>query len=116
LNGQVGTISPAIKDKKIEFDVYLNENNHWKLKPNMTLPLKVVVDRADSVLRVKYSPSLQRSTDIYKVEGSVAIKQHISTGLRGDSYLEIHSGILQGDQVIISDVSLFRNKEQVDIY
>jgi HlyD family secretion protein len=118
LKGQIGTISPAIKDKKIEFDVYLDESNHWKLRPNMTLPLKVVIDRADSVMRIKYGPSLQRSSDIdvYRVEGTVARKQLITTGLQGDNYLEIHSGIAAGDQVIISDVSLFRNKEQVDIY
>lgn len=118
LKGQIGTVSPAIKDKKVEFDVYLEESNHWKLRPNMTLPLKVVVDRADSVMRVEYGPSIQRSSDIdvYKVEGSVAVRKQITTGLQGDHYIEINSGIAPGDKVIISDVSLFRNKEQVDIY
>ncbi|MEX0985868.1 MAG: efflux RND transporter periplasmic adaptor subunit [Bacteroidales bacterium] len=118
LKGQIGTVSPAIKNKKVEFDVYLEQSNHWKLRPNMTLPIQVVVDRADSVMRVQYGPSLLRSSDfdIYKVEGNVAFKQRIRTGLMGDRYLEIQSGAEPGDQVIISDVSLFRNKDRVDIY
>lgn len=118
LHGQIGTVSPAIKDKKVEFDVYLQESNHWKLRPNMTLPLKVVVSRADSVMRVQYGPSIERSSnfDIYKVEGDVAVKQRITTGIMGDNYLEIESGAQPGDQVIISDVTLFRNREKVDIY
>ncbi|MCF8224829.1 MAG: efflux RND transporter periplasmic adaptor subunit [Bacteroidales bacterium] len=118
LNGQIGTVSPAIKNKKVEFDVYLEDSNHPRLRANMTIPMKVVIDRVDSVMRVKYGPSVERSSsfDIYKVEGNVAVRQHVTTGILGDNYLEIQSGLEPGDQVIISDVSLLRNKEQVDIY
>lgn len=117
LNGQIGTVSPVISNKKVEFDVYMQESNHWKLRPNLTVPLKVVVNRADSVMRVKYGPSVQRTANfgIYKMEGDVAIREDITTGLQGDHYIEIVSGARPGDQLIISDVSLFRNKEQVDI-
>ena len=118
LEGQIGTVSPAIRDKKVEFDVYLEESNHARLRPNMTVPMKVVVARADSVMRVNYGSSIERTTDfdIYKVDGDVAIKQRISTGVLGDDHVEIRSGVEPGDQVIISDVSLFRNREKVDIY
>jgi HlyD family secretion protein len=118
LNGQIGTVSPTIRDKKVEFDVYLEQSNHWKLRPNMTLPIQVVLDRADSVMRVKYGPSLQRTSDfdIYRVEGDIAVKRRIRTGLMGDNYIEIQSGAEPGDQLIISDVSLFRNRDKVEIY
>lgn len=118
LHGQVGTISPAIRDRKIEFDVYLKESNHWKLRPNMTLPLRIVVSQADSVMRVKYDPELAKGSNIelYLVEGSVATKKKIRTGLKGDNYIEIRSGVEVGDKVIVSDVSLFRNKEQVELH
>lgn len=118
LKGQIGTVSPAIRDKKVEFDVYLEQGNHWKLRPNMTLPIQVVLDKADSVMRVKYGPSLQRTSDfdIYRVEGDVAVKRRIRTGLMGDNYIEIQSGAEPGDQLIISDVSLFRNRDEVEIY
>lgn len=118
LEGQIGTVSPAIKDKKVEFDVYLDQSNHWRLRPNMTLPMHVVVARADSVMRVKYGSSFERTSnfDIYKVEGDVALKQGIATGVMGDDYMEIRSGLEPGDQVIVSDVSLFRNREKVEIY
>lgn len=118
LEGQIGTVSPAIRDKKVEFDVYLDQSNHARLRPNMTVPMQVVLARADSVMRVNYGSSFERSSnfDVYKVEGDVAIKQRISTGVMGDDHIEIRSGVMPGDKVIMSDVSLFRNKERVDIY
>jgi len=118
LEGQIGTVSPAIRDKKVEFDVYLDQSNHARLRPNMTVPMQVVVARADSVVRVEYGSSFERTSnfDIYKVEGDVALKQRISTGVMGDDYMEIRSGLEPGDQVILSDVSLFRNREKVEIY
>lgn len=118
LEGQIGTVSPSIKDKKVEFDVYLDQSNHARLRPNMTVPMHVVVARADSVMRVNYGSSIERSSnfDIYKVEGDVARKQRITTGVLGDNYVEIRSGLQPGDKVIVSDVSLFRNREKVDLY
>ncbi len=118
LEGQVGTVNPVIKNKNVEFDVYMSESNHWKLRPNLTVHLRIVMNRVDSVQRVKLGPSLHRSSsfDIYKVEGDVATLQNISTGLQGDIYIEIISGAVPGDQLIISDVTLFRNKDQVVIY
>ncbi len=118
LDGQVGTVSPVIKNKNVVFDVYLEESNHRKLRPNLTLPIKIVIDRVDSVKRVKLGPSLVHSSnfDIYKVEGDAAILQNISTGLMGDNYIEIIEGANPGDQLIISDVSLFRNKDHVVLY
>jgi HlyD family secretion protein len=118
LTGQIGSVSPTIKNKKVEFDVYLEQSNHWRLRPNMTIPVQVVLSRADSVMRVKYGPSLQRSSDfdIYRVEGEIAVKRRIQTGLMGDNYLEIRSGVEPGDQLIISDVTLFRNRDKVEIH
>ncbi len=117
LSGQVGNVSPVISDKKVEFDVYLVESNHWKLRPNLSVPLRVVREQADSVLRVRHGPVFQRSYNhsLYRVEGDVAVRQNVSTGLRGDEYIEITAGADPGDRLIISDITLFRNKEQVEL-
>ena len=117
LSGQVGNVSPVISDKKVEFDVYLVESNHWKLRPNLSVPLRIVREQVDSVLRIKKGPVFQRSYNhsLYRVEGDVAVRQNVTTGLRGDEYIEITSGASQGDRLIISDITLFRNKEQVEL-
>ncbi len=117
LSGQVGNVSPVISDKKVEFDVYLVESNHWKLRPNLSVPLRIVREQADSVLRIRKGPVFQRSYNhsLYRVEGDVAVRQNVTTGLRGDEYIEITSGASPGDRLIISDITLFRNKEQVEL-
>lgn len=118
LSGQVGNVSPVISDRKVEFDVYLVESNHWKLRPNLSVPLRIVREQADSVLRIRKGPVFQRSSynhNLYRVEGDVAVRQTVSTGLRGDEYIEITSGASPGDRLIILDITLFRNKEQVEL-
>lgn len=118
LKGQVGNVSPVIKDKKVEFDVYMERSNHWKLRPNLTLPLKLVLNRADSVKRVKSATSWRRksSFDVYKVKGDIGVIQTISTGLKGDTYIEIVDGLEPGDKIIIDGVTSFRNKDHVAIH
>ena len=37
LKGKVGTISPVVRDRKIEFDVFLDQNSYSKLRPNLNV-------------------------------------------------------------------------------
>jgi len=76
LRGQIGTISPAIRNKKVEFDVYLAYSNHHMLRPNMTLPLQVVLDRADSVMRIK----IVRLSSVLRILIFISLKEKQQPG------------------------------------
>lgn len=117
LPGKIGTISPTIRDGKIEFDVFLDQSNYSKLRPNMTLDLMVIQVKKDSVLRVKKGPAFG-ATDthsIYSKEYGKAHKREIKTGLDGNEYIEIEEGASAGDDLIISDISSLRKLEEVEI-
>ena len=49
------------------------------------------------------------------VEGNKAVKKAVDFGMRGLDYSEISSGIQVGDRVIISDVTAFRGRPEIDI-
>ena len=51
LKGKIGNVSPVIKDKKIDFDVFLDYSQYPKLMPNMEVALMLVIQQRDSVLR-----------------------------------------------------------------
>jgi HlyD family secretion protein len=116
LKGKIGNVSPVIKDKKIDFDVFLDYSQYPKLMPNMEVALMLVIQQKDSVLRMEQGPAFSRSQrqDVFVVKSGKAVRQSISTGLIGTEYIEVLSGLKAGDRVIISDVSLFRHKKEID--
>jgi HlyD family secretion protein len=118
LSGQIGNISPEVTNNRIEFDVFLKQNNHKKLLPNMSIDLLVVNAKKDSVLRIKSGPALEKDEaefDVYLIKSGLAKRTRIMIGLRGSEYIEIVSGVEEGDKMIVSDISVFRNIEEIVI-
>ena len=117
LAGIIGTISPTIKDGKIEFDVFLEQSDYSKLRPNMSIELLVVHSRRDSVMRVKKGPAFGKSNihNIYFKESDKALLKEVITGLSGNEYYEIKEGAGLGDELIISDISSLRKLKEVEL-
>jgi HlyD family secretion protein len=114
--GKVGSVSPSIKEGNIEFDVFLSESNNMRLRPNMTVDLMLVVEQRDSVMRIKSGPALEKNQNLaYIKKDDMALLKKFETGLIGDQYVEIRSGLTLGDTIIISDVSFFRKKNEVTL-
>ena len=115
LKGKIGTVSPVIKDKKIDFDVFLDYSQYSKLMPNMEVSLMLVIQQRDSVLRIEQGQAFSRSQrqDVFVVKSGKAVRQSITTGLIGTEYVEVLNGLQAGDRVIISDVSPFRHKKEI---
>jgi HlyD family secretion protein len=117
LDGKIGNINPVIKDRKIEFDVFLARSDYPKLRPNLSVQLQVVIARRDSVPRIRKGTAVEkgRNHEVYKVEAERAVLINIETGLKGDEYCEIRSGIEVGDQIVTSDISSIRKLEEIVI-
>jgi HlyD family secretion protein len=117
LIGQVGMVSPSIRDNKVEFDVNLERSSHWKLRPNMNLPLRVIIDRADSVTRVRFDQSFSRDEHltVFRVENTVGKKVEVEFGLWGDEFVELKSGVENGDQLVLTNDPENENKDQISL-
>jgi HlyD family secretion protein len=115
LKGKIGNVSPVIKDKKIDFDVFLDYSQYPKLMPNMEVALMLVIQQRDSVLRIEQGQAFSRNQhqDVFVIKSGRAVRQSITTGLIGTEYIEILSGLQPGDRVIISDISPFRHKKEI---
>ncbi len=107
LTGVVGTVSPVIRDRKIEFDVNLHESNHFKLRPNLTVNLNIVRAERDSVLRIPNGPAIARGREhvVFVVNKGQAVKRKIRTGLKTEEFVEVVEGLEEGDRVVLSDVA-----------
>jgi HlyD family secretion protein len=117
LHGKVGNIMPVIENSKVSFDVFLNENSHKKLIPNMKIDIQVVRARHDSVLRIQNGGAFDDSRNqmAFFIESNKAFRKEIVTGIKDDKFVEIVSGAKEGDELIISDVSAYRHNIEIDI-
>jgi HlyD family secretion protein len=117
LVGRIGTVMPLIENNTVRFDVFLEQSNHPKLIPNMNIELQVIVSQRDSVLRMKKELAVGRGNrhDVFVVQNGKAVRRKITTGLEGMDFIEIISGLEEGDQLIVSDLSAYRRKKEIEI-
>lgn len=117
LSGVVGTVNPVIRDRKIEFDVNLQESNHFKLRPNLTVELQVVKTERDSVLRMLNGPAVARGNEheVYVISNGSASLTSIRTGLRTEEYVEVVEGLREGDRVVLSYISSPDDLEEMEV-
>jgi HlyD family secretion protein len=117
LTGVVGSVSPVIRDRKVEFDVNLNESNHFKLRPNLNVNLEIVRAERDSVLRISNVPAIGRGQEhkVYVIESGRVIERNIKTGLRTEEYIEVVEGLNEGDRIVLSDISSLENLDELEI-
>ncbi|HRY63259.1 MAG TPA: efflux RND transporter periplasmic adaptor subunit [Patescibacteria group bacterium] len=103
-----GTVTFTNPAEKIIQDVVYYEvkvqfnDNIEEVKPGMTANLTIETNRVDNVLRVPIRAVKQKDGQKF-VEVLVLgqpQEKNISTGLRGDEYIEITSGLSAGEEVI----------------
>ncbi len=117
LPGKIGRVLPVIENNKVNFEIFLSQNSHPNLIPNMKVDIKVIVARKDNVLRVHNGQAFDKTEkqNVFVLKGTKAIRKEVVTGLKGSDYIEIISGIHAGDIIILSDISSFRHMKEVDI-
>ncbi|HBE39762.1 MAG TPA: hypothetical protein DDW27_00870 [Bacteroidales bacterium] len=116
LRGKIGNVSPVMKEKKIEFDVFLDFSRYNKLIPNMEVELQIVTQKKDSVLRVEYGPAFNKNKhqDLFVIRTGKAVRETVTTGLMGTEHVEIVAGLNPGDRVIISNISRSRHLKEIE--
>jgi len=117
LSGVVGTVNPVIRDRKIEFDVNLRESNHYKLRPNLNVSLEIVIEERDSVLRIHNGPAIGRGTEhkVFVLQNGNAREREIITGMRTEEYVEVMTGLSEGERVLLSDISSVEDLDIVEL-
>lgn len=117
LTGFIGSVNPVIRDRQIDFDVNLQESNHYKLRPNRIVVLEIVRTERDSVLRVPNGPVFGKGSEyelIVLSPGGTRMSK-VVTGLKTPDYVEIREGLKEGDRVVLSLISSIEDLKEIDI-
>ncbi len=107
ITGTVASVNPTFKDGIIPMIIALNDKSNPLLHSNLRVDVLVGTEHKEKALRIKKGPfvSGEGVHDVFVVRGDTAIKTQVKTGIASFDYYEIVSGLLEGDEVIISDMT-----------
>lgn len=115
INGTIGNITPSVADNKIQFNVHLDTINNTRLIPNQSVKLQILKSVKDQVLRIPANNDFKTNSKgtVFIVDSGKRTPKTVTFGLKGADYMEVISGLNEGDKVIIPhSPSLWRKKDQ----
>ncbi len=99
--GPVGTVTSGV----VNYPVVVGITNAGEsIKSGMTANLAVEVDRRDNILMVPTRAVRTQSNNKYVlvVEDGKSVAKPVTIGLSGDTMVEITQGLVEGEQVVVS--------------
>jgi HlyD family secretion protein len=116
LEGTVEAVFPTIEQGVARFRVALAEPSHPGLRNNLRVDVHVVTERRAGVLRLPRGPALQGGRQrLFVIEGDRAVRREIELGLAGPDHWEVRSGLAEGEEAILSDMTDYQNAPHVRV-
>ena len=117
LRGTIVNISPAVNNGIISFDIQLNDKSNAALRPNQKVDVFLITDTRNGVLRIENGAAFNGSNlqEVFVIKNGIAERRTVKTGLSNFDYIEIVSGLKEGDEVITSDMASYKNVKTITI-
>ena len=117
LDGSVSDVTPLSKNGVLSFTVQLEEDNHKRLRSGLKTDVYVMNAVKDDVLRIANSSYYvgKGEYELFVVNGNQLLKRKVQLGDSNFEYVEVVSGLQEGDQVIVSDMNAYKDKNKLKI-
>ena len=117
IKGRVVNIQPAVQNSIVTFDIQLDKQDNKLLRPNMKVEVFLVTAAVSNVFRVANGAAFKGASPyhIFVVRDEKAIRRTVHTGLSNFDYIELKDNIRPGEVVITSDMSEFKNAQEIII-
>ena len=117
LDGTVSDVTPLSKNGVISFTVQLEEDNHKRLRSGLKTDIYVMNAVKDDVLRIANSSYYvgKGEYELFVVNGNQLLKRKVQLGDSNFEYVEVVSGLQEGEQVIVSDMNAYKDKNKLKI-
>lgn len=117
LDGTVSDVTPLSKNGVISFTVQLEEDNHRRLRSGLKTDVYVMNAVKDDVLRVANSSYYvgKGEYELFVVNGDQLQKRKVQLGDSNFEYVEVVSGLQEGDQVVVSDMNAYKDKNKLKL-
>ena len=118
LLGTINTVTPLSQDGVITFTVLMDNPSHPKLRSGLKAEVFVITNIKEDILRIRngsyYTGSGDYTLFIYKDEHTL-VPRTVHLGDCNYDYVEVISGLEEGDSVVVSDMQRYKGKEKIRI-
>ena len=117
LEGTVSDVTPLSKNGVISFTVQLEEDNHRRLRSGLKTDVYVMNAVKDDVMRIANASYYvgKGEYDLFVVNGDQLLKRKVQLGDSNYEYGEVISCLRPGDQVVVSDMASYKDKNKLKI-
>lgn len=113
--GKITSISPEVSNSLVEGRMVFDGELPTGLKQNQRVSARIILSSLNNVLSVRRGPFLESGggRKVYVVEDGMAILKEVRIGSSSLSEIEVKEGLQEGDVIVISDTSRFKNANSV---
>ena len=117
LDGTITSILPTIKDGVMTIVIGLKDKADPNLRSNLRVDVYVVSGHKDKALKIKRGPAVpgEGIHDLFVIRGDVAVRTPVKIGLSSFEEAEVLSGLMEGDEVIVSDMSDYSSRKEISV-
>jgi len=118
LEGQVSSVTPLSKNGVISFTVQLEDDSNRRLRSGLKTDVYVMNAVKEDVMRVANASYYvgRGEYDLFVRDGEgQLVKRKVQLGDSNFEYVEVVSGLKLGDQVVVSDMSQYKNKNKLKL-
>jgi len=117
LSGAVSRVLPTINNGVVTVDVRLDAPAAPELRPNLRVDVWLVTGSTADVLTLQRGAFVTGGAgpELFIVRGGEAVRTPVILGAAGIDSFEVVSGLAEGDEVIVSDTSMFQHRKSVRI-
>lgn len=117
LAGTVTDVTPLSKNGVMSFSVRLEQDNHKRLRSGLKTDVYVLTAVKDSVMRIANGSYYvgPGEYELFVRSGNELLKRKVQLGDSNYELVEVVGGLKPGDQVVVSDMSNYKNKKKMKL-
>ncbi len=113
----ISAVSPEVVNGEVAARLRFTDKQPPGLRQNQRLSARIVLDTRRDVLNVERGPFMEEGSGqfAYVMDGNIAIKRRLRTGVSSLSAVEILDGAKVGERIVVSGSDQFGDAEQIRI-
>lgn len=118
LEGSISSVTPLSKNGVISFTVQLNEDNNRRLRSGLKTDVYVMNAVKEDVMRVanaSYYVGRGEYELFVRNADKEIVKRKVQLGDSNFEFVEVVGGLQPGDEVVVSDMSQYKNKNKLKL-
>ena len=118
LDGTVSNVTPLSRNGVIAFSIQLDDDSHARLRSGLKTDVYVRCDVIEDVVRIANGSYYmgKGDYDLFVVTGGdELVKGKVLLGDSNFEFVEVVSGLEPGDQVVVSDMSDYKNSNKLKL-